>query len=45
MGQLSPIEGQGKEEVGETQKKEAIEQLFKGRGGRATTPKEEIANA
>ena len=43
MGQLSPIEGQGKEEVGETQKKEAIEQLFK--GGRATTPKEEIANA
>ena len=45
MGQLSPIEGQGKEEVGETQNKEAVEQLFKGRGGRATTPKEEIANA
>ena len=42
MGQLSPIEGQVKEEG--TQKKEAVEQLLK--GGRATTSKEEeVANA
>jgi len=34
MGQLSPIEGQVKEEG--TQKKEAVEQLLKGGGGRAT---------
>jgi len=46
MGQLSPIEGQVKEEG--TQKKEAVEQLLKGGGGRGTVSKEEpeeVANA